>query len=57
MKIVRKFISHLILFQAQKTFGNSYLKIYNSKNYDYFNVQIIIMYFVYMFGVMLIFYI
>jgi hypothetical protein len=28
MKTVGKIISHLILFQAHKTFGNSYLKIY-----------------------------
>jgi hypothetical protein len=35
MTTVRKIISHLILFQAHKTFGNSYLKIYNSKNYDF----------------------
>jgi hypothetical protein len=34
MKTVVKFISHLITFQAYKTFGNSYLKIYISKNYD-----------------------
>jgi hypothetical protein len=31
MKTVRKIISYLILFQAHKTFRNSYLKIYNSK--------------------------
>jgi hypothetical protein len=31
MKTLVKLISHLIIYQAHKTFRNLYLKIYNSK--------------------------